>query len=118
MRIAIIAGDGIGREVTAEAVKVLKAVGDAFGRRLELEHLPWSADHFLKTGETLPANGYQLLREFDAISRFVEVAPLLVVQRRRLGAERQQLLELLFPNPWLYDDSRHLPLAGVRHDYS
>ena len=36
-------------------------------RAFDLEHLPWSADHYLKTGETLPANGYQLLREFDAI---------------------------------------------------
>jgi 3-isopropylmalate dehydrogenase len=67
MRIAVIAGDGIGKDVTAEAVKVLGAVGETFGRRFDLEHLPWSADHFLKTGETLPANGYQLLREFDAI---------------------------------------------------
>ena len=67
MRVAVIAGDGIGKDVTAEAVKVLKAVGETFGRRFDLEHLPWSADHYLKTGETLPANGYQLLREFDAI---------------------------------------------------
>src|SRR5436189_1249656 len=67
MRIAVIAGDGIGKDVTAEAVKVLKAVGQRFGRRFDLEHLPWSADHFLKTGETLPANGYAMLREFDAI---------------------------------------------------
>src|SRR6187455_1007998 len=67
MKIAVIAGDGIGKDVTAEAVKVLKAVGSAFGRRFDLEHLPWSADHYLKTGETLPAGGYQLLREFDAI---------------------------------------------------
>jgi 3-isopropylmalate dehydrogenase len=67
MRIAVIAGDGIGRDVTAEAVKVLTCVGEVYGRRFELEHLPWSADHYLKTGETLPANGYQQLREFDAI---------------------------------------------------
>ena len=67
MKLAVIAGDGIGKDVTAEAVKVLAAVGEAFGRRFDLEHLPWSADHYLKTGETLPANGYQLLREFDAI---------------------------------------------------
>ena len=67
MRIAVIAGDGIGREVTAEAVKILSAAGEAFGRRFDIERLPWSADHYLKTGETLPANGYQLLREFDAI---------------------------------------------------
>ena len=67
MKIAVIPGDGIGKEVTAEAVKVLHAVGETFGRRFELEHLPWSADHLLATGETLPANGYDLLRGFDAI---------------------------------------------------
>jgi len=67
MRIAVIPGDGIGKEVTAEAVKVLHAVGEKFGRTFELEHLPWSADHYVQTGETLPANGYDLLRQFDAI---------------------------------------------------
>src|SRR5918993_2384537 len=67
MRIAVIAGDGIGKEVTAEAVKVLHAVEQKFGRRFELEHLPWSADHYVQTGETVPANGYDLLRQFDAI---------------------------------------------------
>jgi 3-isopropylmalate dehydrogenase len=67
MRIAIIAGDGIGKEVTAEAVKVLTAVGQRFGRTFDIEHLPWSADHYLKTNETLPANGYDVLRGFDAV---------------------------------------------------
>src|SRR5687768_9618019 len=67
MTIAVIAGDGIGKDVTAEAIKALHAVEQKFGRSFELEHLPWSAEHFLSTGETLPANGYDLLREFDAI---------------------------------------------------
>ena len=67
MNIAVIAGDGIGKEVTAEAIKVLRAVGEKFGRTFELEHLPWSADHLLATGEAMPANGYDLLRGFDAI---------------------------------------------------
>jgi 3-isopropylmalate dehydrogenase len=68
MRIAIIPGDGIGKEVTAEAVKVLAAVGEKFGRTFALEHLPWGADYFLDTGVTIPANGYAMLRdEFDAI---------------------------------------------------
>ena len=41
---------------------------DASGRRLELVPLPWSADHYLATGETLPADGYRMLRDdFDAI---------------------------------------------------
>ncbi len=67
MRIAVIAGDGIGKEVTAEAVKILEAVGQKFGRAFELEHLPWSADHYLQTGVTIPPNGYDTLRSFDAI---------------------------------------------------
>ena len=67
MRFAIIPGDGIGKEVTAEAAKVLDAVAERFGRRFEFEHLPWGADHYLQTGVTIPANGYDLLRGFDAI---------------------------------------------------
>lgn len=61
-RIAVIPGDGIGPEVIAQAVKVLNALGG-----LEWHHLPWSADHFLATGETVPPGGYDLLRSFDAI---------------------------------------------------
>jgi 3-isopropylmalate dehydrogenase len=67
VRIAVIAGDGIGKEVTAEAVKVLTRVGDVFGRTFELEHLPWGADYFLQTGITIPPDGYDTLRGFDAI---------------------------------------------------
>ena len=67
MKIAIIPGDGIGREVTAEAVKVIEAVGQRFGRTFEFEHLPWSADYYLQTGVTIPPNGYDTLRGFDAI---------------------------------------------------
>jgi 3-isopropylmalate dehydrogenase len=67
MRIAVIPGDGVGVEVTAEAVKVLHAVGERAGRSWELEHLPWSADYYLQTGITLPANGYDHLRQFDAV---------------------------------------------------
>jgi 3-isopropylmalate dehydrogenase len=61
-RIAVIPGDGIGKEVIAQAVAVLKVLGD-----LELHHLPWSADHFLATGETIPPDGYDTLRSFDAV---------------------------------------------------
>jgi isocitrate/isopropylmalate dehydrogenase len=40
MNVAIIAGDGIGKDVTAEAVRVLDTAGRVFGRPLTLEHLP------------------------------------------------------------------------------
>jgi 3-isopropylmalate dehydrogenase len=68
MRIAVIPGDGIGVDVTTEAVKVLRRVCDVFGRQLDLVMLPWGADHYLQSGETLPPNGYAMLRDdFDAV---------------------------------------------------
>ncbi len=60
--IAVIAGDGIGVEVIAQAVRVLEAVGG-----IRCLHLPWGADHYLATGETVPADGYATLRACDAI---------------------------------------------------
>ena len=67
MRIAVIPGDGIGKEVTAEAVKVLEAVNRLSSKPLDLERLPWGADYYLETGVTMPPDGYDLLRGFDAI---------------------------------------------------
>ena len=68
MRIAVIPGDGIGKDVTAEAVKVIDAVAETFGRRFDLEHLPWGADYFLQTGISVPPNGHAMLRDdFDAV---------------------------------------------------
>jgi 3-isopropylmalate dehydrogenase len=67
MRIAVIPGDGIGVEITSEALHVLRAVGEVFGRRFDLDTLPWSAEHYLQTGVTMPPDGYARLREFDAI---------------------------------------------------
>ena len=48
--------------MVAEAVRVLRAVGG-----VDLHELPWSADHYLATGETVPVDGYDTLRGFDAI---------------------------------------------------
>src|SRR3954471_14663043 len=62
MSIAVVAGDGIGPEVVAEAVRVLRIVGG-----LDLQELPWGADHYLATGITIPPDGYDVLRSFDAI---------------------------------------------------
>jgi 3-isopropylmalate dehydrogenase len=63
-RIAVIPGDGIGREVLPEAVKVL----DASGAPVEMQHFDWSADRYLKDGTTVPPEGFAMLgRDFDAI---------------------------------------------------
>src|SRR4051812_37346331 len=63
MRLAIIAGDGIGKEVTAEALKVVRRAGEVFGRTFQIQELPWGADYFLETGITIPSNGYAMLRD-------------------------------------------------------
>ena len=67
MKIAVVPGDGIGVDVTAEAVKVLERVGRLRGLPIELKFYPWSADHYLKTGETVPPGGFDELSTHDAV---------------------------------------------------
>ena len=67
-RIAVIPGDGIGKEVTPEAVKVLRAVAVAGKRALEFVEFDWGADKYLREGVSLPAGAVEMLRdEFDSI---------------------------------------------------
>src|SRR5207245_4097487 len=67
-RIAVIAGDGIGPEVVEAAMPVLDAAARAHGFTLDWERLPYSADHYLKTKETLPDGAFRHLRDdVDAI---------------------------------------------------
>ncbi len=67
-RVAVIAGDGIGPEVTAEAVRVLERVRETHGVALELQHFDWGAERFLRDGVTLPEGALEMLtRDFDAI---------------------------------------------------
>src|SRR5580658_2033335 len=67
-RIALLPGDGVGKEVIAEAARALLAVAEAGGRKLEFTELDWGADRFLHDGTTLPEGGDAMLREkFDAV---------------------------------------------------
>ncbi len=67
-RIALLPGDGVGKEVIAEAARALRAVAAAGGRKLEFTELDWGADRFLRDGTTLPEGGEKMLREkFDAV---------------------------------------------------
>jgi 3-isopropylmalate dehydrogenase len=67
-RIAVIPGDGIGVEVTPQAVKVLKAVCTSANRPLEFVEFDWGAEKYLREGVTLPQGAVEMLRdEFDAI---------------------------------------------------
>src|SRR5882757_10016046 len=63
-RIAVVPGDGIGKEVIPAALKVVEATGAA----VDFTTFDWSADRYLKDGTTIPADGFTMLeRDFDAI---------------------------------------------------
>ena len=63
-RIAVVAGDGIGKEVIPNAIEVVKASGAP----VEFTHFDWGADRHLADGTTIPPDGFQMLaRDFDAI---------------------------------------------------
>ena len=66
-RYAMVPGDGIGVDVTREAVRVLEASARAFGFRLTLESFDYGAERYLKTGETLPDGALETWAGFDAI---------------------------------------------------
>jgi 3-isopropylmalate dehydrogenase len=66
-RFAILPGDGIGIDVTREAVKVLEAAADGAGLDLTLDSFDYGADRYLRTGETLPDEALARLAGYDAI---------------------------------------------------
>ncbi|CDM62105.1 MULTISPECIES: tartrate dehydrogenase [Rhizobium] len=66
-RIALIPGDGIGRDVTAAAWSVLEKAAAIGKFRLEGTEFPWSCAFYKQTGAMMPADGIQILRGFDAI---------------------------------------------------
>ena len=66
-KIAVIEGDGIGREVVPEGVRVLETAGRLFDIGFSWQHFDWSCDRFIKTGQMMPTDGLEQLRPFDAI---------------------------------------------------
>ena len=56
-RIAVIAGDGIGREVVPEGVRVLEKVASRFGLDLAFTDFPWSCEYYEKHGRMMPEEG-------------------------------------------------------------
>ena len=66
-RIAVIPGDGIGKEVVPEGQRVLEAAGRRFGFELAWTEFDWSCERFAKTGRMMPEDGLEQLRTCDAI---------------------------------------------------
>ncbi len=66
-KIAVIPGDGIGPEVVAEGLKVLKTVSEKFNFKYQLRHFDLGGERYLKTGEILPDPLLEELKGMDAI---------------------------------------------------
>ena len=66
-KIAVIMGDGIGKEVVPEGMRVLDIAGERFGFKLEWTTFPWSCEYYSTKGEMMPKNGLDILKGYEAI---------------------------------------------------
>jgi tartrate dehydrogenase/decarboxylase/D-malate dehydrogenase len=76
--VAVIAGDGIGKEVVPEGIRVLEVAGKRFGFQFRWQKFDWSSETYVKTGKMMPPDGLQQLRPCDAI--FWEPSAIRVLQ--------------------------------------
>lgn len=67
MKIAVIPGDGVGKEVIPEGLKVLKVVAAKYGFSYSTTDYPFGGEHYLATGITLPDSALKELGAHDAI---------------------------------------------------
>jgi tartrate dehydrogenase/decarboxylase/D-malate dehydrogenase len=67
-RVAVIPGDGIGKEVISEGVKCLNVLSEIVENiQFELKYFPWGSEYYLEHGRMMPQNGLEILKDFDAI---------------------------------------------------
>ena len=65
--IAVIPGDGVGTEVSAEATRMLQAAADKFAFKTEFENFDWGCDYYLEHGQMGQDNLLDVLKGFDSI---------------------------------------------------
>jgi len=67
-RIAVISGDGIGKEVISEGIKCLNTLSEITENiQFEFEHFPWGSEYYLQHERMMPEDGLEILKDFDAI---------------------------------------------------
>jgi 3-isopropylmalate dehydrogenase len=111
--IATIAGDGIGPEVTREALRVLEAASEAYGFRYELTKYPYGSEHYLATQEIFPDASFEEVKGMHAIFLGAIGDPRLPVGLIEYGIIARMRFDLdLFANlrPIQLFDARFCPL--------
>src|ERR671916_2907472 len=66
-RVAVVPGDGIGKEVVPETIRVLERAGEIWGFGFDWTFFDWGCEYFVKTGRMMTEDGLDRLREHDAI---------------------------------------------------
>lgn len=66
-KIAVIPGDGIGKEVMPEGIRVMDAVAGKFGIQFKWDHFDWSCETYAKTGRMMPEDGLDRIKGHDAV---------------------------------------------------
>ncbi len=116
-RIGIVRGDGIGPEVVDEGLRFLTRVAEKTGFDFETVEYPWSAEHYLATGETMPESVLSEYRDLDAIllgaigDPRVEVG---LLEREIIGGIRWKLDMYLNLRPVKLYHEDLCPLKGVK----
>src|SRR5947208_16915997 len=101
VRIAVIPGDGIGPEVTAEAIKVLHTVAACAGKDVDTVHFDYGAERYVRDGVSLPSDAlHQFRTEFDAL--------LLGALGDPRVAAMTHAIDILFGLPLGFDLFRHV----------
>lgn len=66
-KIAVIPGDGIGKEVIPEGIRILKAVDSLYNIEFQFEEFGWGCEYYLQKGKMMPEDGLEWIRRHDAI---------------------------------------------------
>src|SRR5882724_9731478 len=85
-RIAVIPGDGIGKEVVPEGLRVLDAAARKFKVELQLDHFDWSCDYYLKHGTMMPENWKEQIGSMTRSSSAPSAGPRRCPTMSRSGA--------------------------------
>ena len=115
--ISIIGGDGIGPEVTREAMKVVAAAADVYGFQVRSTEHPFGSQHFLDTGEIFPDNVFEETKQKDAVYLGAIGDPRLPVGKIEFGIIAKMRFELdLYVNlrPIKLFDERLCPIKGKK----
>ena len=114
--IAVIGGDGIGPEVVAEGIKVLRAASDVFGFRFKTVDMPYGCEHYLKTKETFPDTALRACHDFNAVYLGAIGDPRVetgLLERAIISGLRSGLDLYVNLRPLHLYDARFCPLKGV-----